>query len=302
MEKEAALKLCEARGEKAGRTDVCEATLMSFMRYFLESKGLIHCKVIASGGFGCTFSGLYGGKQVVCKLFLSGDRCRRLAADREITILRKISGLSPSAGKEFVASMTAEIPGNDDIKTAVVMPLYELSMCDALKKATNRHYYIPSLSYTEKRQLIRELLLGVKFLHENDITHRDLKPDNIMINTANGKNHPVIIDFGMANSTNTYAGTPSYMPPEVEKPIHPTIDLAGQKAHDCFSLGVIIHLILCGSRPSDEDKLSRCTPTQRVLLEKLLAASPDKRATIHDALNEPYFTKDNDEEALGLGP
>lgn len=135
----------------------------------------------------------------------------------------------------------------------------------------------------------------------NDIAHRDLKPDNIMLDINNNVVHPVIIDFGMTNSTNTYAGTPSYMPPEVKQPTRSTIDLVGQKAHDCFSLGVIIHQILCGSRPGDEKKLSRCTPTQRALLEKLLAASPDKRATIKVALNEPYFTENNDQEVLGLG-
>ena len=62
MEKKAALKLCEAVGEKVGRGDACEGTLIEFMRFFLVARGFVQCKAIGSGGFGCTFSGTYDGK------------------------------------------------------------------------------------------------------------------------------------------------------------------------------------------------------------------------------------------------
>ena len=138
MEKEAVLKLCEARGEKASRADVCEATLMSFMRSHLKSKGVTQCKSIANGGFGCTFSGTYEGNQVVCKLFLSGDRCRKKAADREMAALEKITGLSPGDGKEYVVSLIAKIPGDSDVKTVAILPFYEMSMYEAIKNDKNR--------------------------------------------------------------------------------------------------------------------------------------------------------------------
>ena len=138
MQKEAALKLCEARGEKASRADVCGATLVSFMRSHLKTKGVTQCKPIAHGGFGYTFSGTYEGNKVVCKLFLSGDRCRKEAADREIAALEKITGLSPGDGKEYVVSLITKIPGDSDVKTVAILPFYEMSMHDAFKYAKNR--------------------------------------------------------------------------------------------------------------------------------------------------------------------
>ena len=51
--------------------------------------------------------------------------------------------------------MFGEIIGDGGIKTGAVMPFYELSMYDALKKKSTGRWYIPSFSYTQKRELIR---------------------------------------------------------------------------------------------------------------------------------------------------
>ena len=57
---------------------------------------------------------------------------------------------------------------------------------------------------------------GMKYLHKHDIAHRDLKPNNILINDLN---YPVIIDFGLSRNNiekmTTEAGTYIYCAPEV---------------------------------------------------------------------------------------
>lgn len=67
------------------------------------------------------------------------------------------------------------------------------------------------------KNVVRSLLHSVKCLHENDIVHRDLKLDNIMINNGEVK----IIDFGLSKiieekeELTQLVGTPHYIAPEI---------------------------------------------------------------------------------------
>ena len=64
----------------------------------------------------------------------------------------------------------------------------------------------------------RKLLEAVKFLHEINVTHGDLKPDNILIHdkecNTEDRFNPIIIDFGQANRLVSFGGTACYQPPE----------------------------------------------------------------------------------------
>jgi serum/glucocorticoid-regulated kinase 2 len=69
------------------------------------------------------------------------------------------------------------------------------------------------------RFYLGEILLGVEYLHSQNILYRDLKPENILL-CEDG--HIKITDFGLCKlnivdevSTKSFCGSPAYMPPEL---------------------------------------------------------------------------------------
>ncbi len=79
------------------------------------------------------------------------------------------------------------------------------------------------------------IILGLEYLHCNNILHRDIKPENLVLDE---KGYVSITDFGIAkfmqkeNSSET-SGTPGYMAPEVMCSQNHTVSV------DYFALGVI---------------------------------------------------------------
>jgi serine/threonine-protein kinase len=106
--------------------------------------------------------------------------------------------------------------------------------------------------------LVRQILLGLEHAHDMGLIHRDLKPDNILVETrADGAEIPRIVDFGIAalrepgdspdgvrlTASGEMIGTPMYMAPEQARcePFDHRVDL--------FALGVIVYELLCGDVP-----------------------------------------------------
>ncbi|KAL0978138.1 hypothetical protein UPYG_G00166630 [Umbra pygmaea] len=105
--------------------------------------------------------------------------------------------------------------------------------------------------YTERdaSQLIHQILDAVKYLHDMGIVHRDLKPENLLYYSMDEDSKIMISDFGLSKIEDTgtvmstACGTPGYVAPEVlaQKPY--------SKAVDCWSIGVISYILLCGYPP-----------------------------------------------------
>lgn len=144
----------------------------------------------------------------------------------------------------------------------------------------------------ESMRVVREMALALHHAGEQDVIHRDIKPDNIMFRQDGSA---VLMDFGIARPSmsdeqmtqmGTIVGTPKYMAPEQHrgKDIDPRADL--------YSLGVVFFEMLTGRPPFVADDamalgikhitepvplmpgtLKRYQP----IIRKLLAKDPDKR-------------------------
>ncbi|XP_053672390.1 ovarian-specific serine/threonine-protein kinase Lok [Anopheles nili] len=152
---------------------------------------------------------------------------------------------------------------------------------------------------------------AVKYLHEKGITHRDLKPDNILLEDDNELTLLKVSDFGLSkfvrkNSVmRTICGTPQYVAPEV-------LQTGGRGAYtqkvDIWSLGVVLFTMLSGTLPFSDDYGSpaveqikrgsfnwrhpvwrQVTPAAKKMLSVILRLSPSARPTIDELLQSSWL-------------
>lgn len=105
-----------------------------------------------------------------------------------------------------------------------------------------------SLSVEEKREILLQILEGLRYAHANEVIHRDIKCENILVDDSL---QAKIADFGLAltsaesRTTNPQflVGTPAYMSPE---------QILGQSItaqSDLFSLGIVAYEMYVGTHP-----------------------------------------------------
>ncbi|QDU82074.1 Serine/threonine-protein kinase PrkC [Polystyrenella longa] len=100
-------------------------------------------------------------------------------------------------------------------------------------------------------ELLEKISRAVEHLHQHQLLHRDLKPQNILIDQSDS---PYVTDFGLAKlleddldltQTGSVLGTPGYMSPEQASPSTGTCCAAS----DVYSLGAILYHCLTGRAP-----------------------------------------------------
>jgi predicted Ser/Thr protein kinase len=102
------------------------------------------------------------------------------------------------------------------------------------------------LSPAEVARLVQEVAWALGYAHGRGVVHRDVKPDNIMLEQGSGR--AVIMDFGIAAATGDHAeafGTAHYVSPEQASAL-PT-----DGRSDLYSLGVVAFVALTGQLPFD---------------------------------------------------
>ena len=127
-----------------------------------------------------------------------------------------------------------------------------------LIKGIELYEHIMKAKYLSERQtasITRQLLLALNYMHQRNIVHRDMKPENILISqTPDGEGDNInvkLTDFGFACTYDkefgmqTVLGTPYYMAPEIVKKFQYGCEV------DVWSVGVICHILLTGTPPFD---------------------------------------------------
>ena len=106
----------------------------------------------------------------------------------------------------------------------------------------------------EAIQLVSQISMALDYIHQQGITHRDIKPDNIMLKPepSNGLPYrPVLTDLGLAKlaeggvftQDGTSMGTPAYMSPEQ------AMGTKTDRRSDVYSLGILLFELVVGRLP-----------------------------------------------------
>ena len=158
------------------------------------------------------------------------------------------------------------------------------------------------------KKYLRQIADGLKYLLDNNIMHRDIKPQNILITDTNDL---VITDFGFARYIDTsndimiqtLCGTPMYMAPEIMK--HKKYDIKS----DLWSVGIILYQMLFGCTPfkaknfidligkieNSEIKIPeefKISSLCQDLLKGLLKKNPKERITWDEFFDHEWFSTD----------
>ncbi|XP_033826759.1 serine/threonine-protein kinase N1b isoform X1 [Periophthalmus magnuspinnatus] len=151
------------------------------------------------------------------------------------------------------------------------------------------------------------VVLGLQFLHDHKIVYRDLKLDNLLLDT---EGFVKIADFGLCKEgmgygdrTSTFCGTPEFLAPEV------LTDTSYTRAVDWWGLGVLIYEMLVGESPfpgddeeevfdsivNDEVRYPRFLSTEAIgIMRRLLRRNPERRLgsgekDAEDVKKQPFF-------------
>lgn len=146
--------------------------------------------------------------------------------------------------------------------------------------------------FTEPRAVFYAacVVLGLQYLHESKIIYRDLKLDNLLLDT---EGYVKIADFGLCKEgmgygdrTGTFCGTPEFLAPEV------LTETSYTRAVDWWGLGVLIFEMLVGESPfpgddeeevfdsivNDEVRYPRFLSLESIaIMRRLLRKNPDRR-------------------------
>jgi serine/threonine protein kinase len=206
------------------------------------------------------------------------------ARDRRLKRLVAIKVLPPELAfrAEIRTRFLREAETAAQLSHPNIVPIYSVDERDgivyfvmALVEGENlavRLHSSGALSPGEARRILLEVTHALAYAHERGVVHRDIKPDNILLQAGDGR--VMVTDFGIARAvtegndarltaTGMAIGTPAYMSPEQS-----TGDRQIDGRSDLYSLGVVGYQMLVGDPPFE-------APSTPAMLVKHLSERPE---------------------------
>lgn len=197
---------------------------------------------------------------------------------------------------------------NTDNSVFIMLELMEGG--DLLTRISSNKY----LSERISKLFFIQMCYAVKYLHDRNITHRDLKPDNVLLESNDDETLIRVSDFGLSKIVQnesvmrTLCGTPLYVAPEV-------LLTGGRGAYtkkvDIWSLGVVLFTCLSGTLPFSDEYGSAAaeqikkgkfafragiwrvvSPAAKSLIKRMLTVNASQRMSIEDVLQHEWLQQD----------
>ncbi|KAI1995441.1 Serine/threonine-protein kinase [Ophidiomyces ophidiicola] len=207
-------------------------------------------------------------------------------------------------------------------EAAIVMLLNHPFICgmrDVVR--TNHHWYMlfeyvnggqmldyiishGKLKEKQARKFARQIASALEYCHKNNIVHRDLKIENILISKTGDIK---IIDFGLSNlfspkgQLKTFCGSLYFAAPELLQARQYT----GPEV-DVWSFGIVLYVLVCGKVPFDDQSMPQLhakikkgiveypqglSSDCRHIISRMLVTDPKQRASLSEIMNHPWMTK-----------
>ncbi|XP_070784388.1 serine/threonine-protein kinase 17A [Enoplosus armatus] len=239
-------------------------------------------------------------------------------------------------GHEYAAKFMRKRRKGQDCRTEIIHEIAVLELATASPRVVNLHqvYEMTSemvlvlefaaggeifnqcvsdrddeaFSEEDVKRLMRQILEGVSFLHQNNVVHLDLKPQNILLTSSSPLGDIKVVDFGLSRMVCSHRelreimGTPEYVAPEIlnYEPI--------STATDMWSIGVLAYVMLTGISPFlgedkqetflnisqlnvsyTEEELQGLDRAALAFIQMLLRKQPQDRATAEQCLKHPWL-------------
>ncbi|PPR05012.1 hypothetical protein CVT24_010205 [Panaeolus cyanescens] len=235
------------------------------------------------------------------------------------------NGSSNTANNDS-ATRQANKDASKEIRTlreaALSQLLYHPYICGMREMIVHQHHYYMVFEYINGGQMLdyiishgrlrervarkfaRQIGSALEYCHLNNVVHRDLKIENILISqTGNIK----IIDFGLSNlydpldHLSTFCGSLYFAAPEL---LNARV-YTGPEV-DVWSFGVVLYVLVCGKVPFDDQsmpalhaKIKRGLVEYPVwlsaeckhLLSRMLVTNPANRATLSEVMSHAWMTR-----------
>ncbi|EXB36713.1 Serine/threonine-protein kinase ATG1 [Morus notabilis] len=261
---------------------------------------------IGSGSFSVVWHARHRvhGTEVAIKEIATGRLNKKLQESlmSEIFILKKINHPNIIRLHDII-----EVPG----KIHLVL---EYCKGGDLSMYIQRHGRVPEAT---AKHFMQQLAAGLQILRDNNLIHRDLKPQNLLLSTNDDNAVLKIADFGFARSlqprglAETLCGSPLYMAPEIMQ-----LQKYDAKA-DLWSVGAILFQLVTGKTPftgnnqiqllqnivkstelnfptDSNDLSSEC----KDLCQKLLRRNPVERLTFEEFFNHQFLSQKQPDDLL----